>query len=83
MFEKREEFKVEELGVEGLSDESWLLATDFFGDTDGRAYGWKEGLVTVRSFRCKRCDNLSNSRSVSGRSTTGRNNHRPTDRLIL
>ena len=37
-FEKREELSVEELGVEGLSDDSWLLE-DFFGDGDGRAYG--------------------------------------------
>ena len=37
-FEKRDEFRVEELGVEGLSDDSWLLE-DFFGDGDGRAYG--------------------------------------------
>ena len=58
MFENREELRVEELGVEGLSDDSRLLDVDFFGDTDGRAYGWKEGLATVRSFRCKRCDNL-------------------------
>ena len=71
MFEKRDELRVEELGVEGLSDESWLLDADFFGDADGRAYGWKEGLVTVRSFRCKRCDNLLNFRSVSRGPTAG------------
>ena len=46
-FEKREELRVEELGVKELSDESWLLDVDFFGDADGRAYRWKEGLVTV------------------------------------
>jgi len=58
---------VEELGVEGLSDESWLLDADFFGDADGRAYGWKEGLAKARSFRCKRCDNLpSPDRLVEG-----------------
>ena len=71
MFEKRDELRVEELGVEGLRDESWLLDPDFFGDADGRAYGWKEGLATVRSFRCKRCDNLLDSRSVSRGPTTG------------
>jgi hypothetical protein len=37
VFEKRDEFSVEELGVEGPSDERWLLADDFFGDGDGRA----------------------------------------------
>ena len=37
-FEKRDKFSVEELGVEGLSDDSWLLE-DFPGDGDGRAYG--------------------------------------------
>lgn len=68
LFEKREEFNVEELGVEGLSDESWLLKADFFGDGDGRIYGWKEVLAIVRSLRCKRCDSLPNSRSVSSRS---------------
>lgn len=41
-----------------MSDESQLLDVGFFGDTDGRAYGWEEGLATVRSFRCKRCDSL-------------------------
>lgn len=38
--ENKEEFNVEELGVEGLSDKSWLLDADFFGDGVGRAYGW-------------------------------------------
>ena len=56
--ENRDEFSVEELGVEGLSDESWLLNTDFVGDGDGRAYGWKGVLTTARSLRCKRCDSL-------------------------
>ena len=40
-----EGFRVEELMVEGLSDESWLLDADFFGDANGRVYGWKGGSV--------------------------------------
>lgn len=64
-FEKREEFRVEELGVEGVSDEILLFVGDFFGDGDGRAYGWKGELSIVRSLRCKRCDSLSSSESVS------------------
>ena len=36
VFEKRDEFSVEELGVEALREESWLLEADFFGDGDGR-----------------------------------------------
>jgi len=80
-FENSEELSVEELGVEGLSDESWLLDTDFFGDGDGRAYGWKGVLTMARSFRCKRCDNLQNPVSVGCRTTRG--THCLTDRLIL
>ena len=80
--ENRDEFSVEELGVEGLRDESWLLEADFFGDVDGRAYGWKGVFVTERSFRCKRCDSLPNFVSVSRGATTG-GNHGSTNRLIL
>jgi hypothetical protein len=69
--ENREELSVEELGVEGLSDERWLLDTDFFGDGDGRAYGWNGVPSTARSLRCKRCDSLSNSTSVSREATRG------------
>ena len=35
-YEKREEFGVEELGVEGLGGDSWHLQ-DFLGDGDERA----------------------------------------------
>ena len=70
--ENREELSVEELGVEGLSVESWLLNVDFFGDGDGRAYGWNGVLITARSLRCKRCDSLSNSISVSREAGRGK-----------
>lgn len=71
LFENKDEFSVEELGVEGLSDENWLLETCFFGDVDGRAYGWKGVLVRVRSFRCRRCDSLPSSAPISRGGITG------------
>ena len=71
-FEKREEFNVEELGVEGLSDESRLLEADFFGDGVGRVYGWNEVLAMVRSLRCKRCERLPGSKLVSRETTRGK-----------
>jgi hypothetical protein len=74
VLEKSEEFSVEELGVEGLSVESWLLDADFFGDGVGRAYGWKGVLSIVRSLRCKRCDSLPSSEISLSRNYNGGNN---------
>ena len=74
---------MEELGVEGLSVESWLLDADFFGDGVGRAYGWKGVLSIVRSLRCKRCDSLPSSELVSRGATTEAAISDSTDRLIV
>ena len=66
-FEKREEFDIEELRVEGLSDESWLLGVDFGdGDGDGCIYGWKV-LAIVHLFCCRRCGSLPSFKLVWSR----------------
>jgi hypothetical protein len=48
----------EELGVEGLSVESWHFDADFIGDGVGRVYEWKVVLSVECSLLCKHCDSL-------------------------
>ena len=62
--EKREEFGVEELGVEGLGGDSWLFQ-DFLGDGDDEHAG-ERGWSVLHDDYPRWCDNLPSSEPVSG-----------------